>query len=276
MGFTIKSEKSPYPFSIGAEAKPAFTVVAGQAAHTLNPGAFVSEKAPSYSISTGKPYQYSLTTGKPYQYSIKSGKELVGAVAPVAPLIEEELPAAPVNDTNVTNQTGTVTPEGLETTESAEVTETVEAETAEVTTEEPVVDETAEAEVNVTETVEAPVVEAAPMTYAVSGMVYEDLNANATKDADEMGLANITVNLAGAELMEAVTAEDGSYVFEGILAGDYMVSVAAVPGWNVPAGVSITVADNVTAVDFALTQMVEEVVEEPPVEVPPVNETADA
>jgi|GEM_PF-900772 len=279
MGFTIKSENSPYPFSIGAEAKPAFTVVAGQAAHTINPGAFVSEKAPAYSISTGTPYQYSLTTGKPYQYSIQSGKELAGAIEPVAPVIPE-ISAAPANDTNVTNETEVVTPEALapvETTETAEVAETAElAETTEAATAEIVENETVEAVVNVTEPV-APAAPEVPVTYTVSGMVYEDLNASATKDADEMGLANVTVNLAGAELISAVTAEDGSYMFDGVAAGEYMVSVDAVEGWNVPAAVSITVADNVTGVDFALT-MVESPVEEPAVveDVPPVNETAVA
>jgi hypothetical protein len=85
MGFTIKTEGSPYPFSISTEGRPKFTVgLAGETAHAMTIDGFLTEPIPRYSMSSGKPYQYSFKlAGKPYQYSFKAITPTEAAAAKV-------------------------------------------------------------------------------------------------------------------------------------------------------------------------------------------------
>lgn len=64
-----------------------------------------------------------------------------------------------------------------------------------------------------------------PGSAAIEGRVFADADGNAV-DNDEAGVAGVIVtllNAAGAVIATAVTAADGSYLFEGLDAGDYAV-----------------------------------------------------
>ena len=62
------------------------------------------------------------------------------------------------------------------------------------------------------------------------GMVYSDVDQNGQQDSGEDGLGGVTVILEGTDIsnqevrMEAVSALDGSYRFEGIAPGDYTIT----------------------------------------------------
>ena len=76
---------------------------------------------------------------------------------------------------------------------------------------------------NVTKDVDAGLVD--PGTAAIEGRVFVDANDN-NVDNDEAGVAGVTVkllNAAGTVIATTVTAADGSYLFEGLDAGDYTV-----------------------------------------------------
>lgn len=67
-----------------------------------------------------------------------------------------------------------------------------------------------------------------PGTAAIEGRIFVDENGN-DLDNDEAGLGGVTVkllNAAGAVIATTVTAADGSYLFEGLDAGDYTVEFA--------------------------------------------------
>jgi hypothetical protein len=92
--------------------------------------------------------------------------------------------------------------------------------------------------------------------FTIEGMVFNDSNANSTMDADEAGLAGLTVNLDGAATNNATTGADGSFSFTGLDAGEYTVSEVAVEGWSIvsPAEgkIAVTIADaNITDLLFA-------------------------
>ena len=103
-----------------------------------------------------------------------------------------------------------------------------------------------------------------PVTYTISGVVYEDANENAVKDENETGLAGWTLDLSG---VTTTTAEDGTYAFADLSAGDYVLSLIVPPEYNPVAPVNVTLDSNKT-IDFPVTRM--------PVVVPPANETAVA
>lgn len=107
------------------------------------------------------------------------------------------------------------------------------------------------------EEAEAPASVAAPSAkFTIEGMAFNDSNANSTMDADEAGLAGLTVNLEGAATNSAMTGADGKFSFTGLDAGEYTVSLAAVEGWSTisPAEgkIAVTIADaNITGLLFA-------------------------
>ncbi|MBR1409288.1 MAG: carboxypeptidase regulatory-like domain-containing protein [Clostridia bacterium] len=71
---------------------------------------------------------------------------------------------------------------------------------------------------------------AAAMTGTVSGFVFEDANADARRADGESAMPGIPVQLldqTGETVAETVTAEDGSYTFEGLSAGRYRVRFKA-------------------------------------------------
>jgi hypothetical protein len=90
----------------------------------------------------------------------------------------------------------------------------------------------------------------------ISGVVFNDLNANRNHDAGEPGIAGITVYLDDnqngqfdPDEQSTVTADDGSYAFDGLTPGDYSVREV------VPAGFSQTLPpDGVWNIDLAFGQ----------------------
>lgn len=207
MGYTIKDDKSPYPFSNKAESRPPFSISTGTPAHNLTNEQVVVKKEARFSFSSEKPKGFSIATGKPYQYTFKLG----------------EAPAA------VTTTEGT---------------------------EEPAIEPNVTTEQNVTTEV--------PVTYTISGVVYEDVNENAARDENETGLAGWTLDLSG---VTTTTAADGTYVFANLNAGDYVLSLIVPPEYKPVAPVNVTLDSNKT-IDFPVVRV--------PVVVPPVNETAIA
>ncbi|MGB9902196.1 SdrD B-like domain-containing protein [Methanothrix sp.] len=209
MGYTIKDDKSPYPFSNKAESRPPFSISTGTPAHNLTNAQVVVKKEARFSFSSEKPKGFSIETGKPYQYTFKLGE------APAVVVTTEEKPAEVPAETNVT------------------------------------------AEQNVTQ-VEVPV------TYTISGVVYEDANENAAKDANETGLAGWTLDLSG---VTTTTAEDGTYVFANLSAGEYVLSLVVPPEYKPVAPVNVTLDSNKT-IDFPVVRV--------SVVLPPANETVVA
>ncbi|NOZ50331.1 MAG: hypothetical protein GXP37_09845 [Chloroflexi bacterium] len=63
----------------------------------------------------------------------------------------------------------------------------------------------------------------------VAGYVFADSNQNGQRDADESGLAGVTVTLGG---MSRQTAEDGLFVFAGLSAGQLAITAAAPAGYT--------------------------------------------
>jgi len=71
-------------------------------------------------------------------------------------------------------------------------------------------------------------------TTGLSGMKFEDLNANGAKDSGEPGLSGWTIRLmnGATEVASTVTIADGSYSFTGVLPGSYTVEEVAQNGWT--------------------------------------------
>lgn len=209
MGYTIKDDASPYPFSNKAESRPPFSISTGSPAHNLTGELAVVMKEARFSFDSLKPKGFSIATGTPYQYTFTLGE--------VPAVVAEAEEVAPTAETVV----------------------------------EPAVNETPE------------VVEV-PVTYTISGVVYEDVNENAVQDENETGLAGWMLNLSG---VTTTTAEDGTYIFANLSAGDYVLSLIVLPEYNPVAPVNVTLDSNKT-IDFPVTRV--------PVVVPPANETAVA
>ena len=69
-------------------------------------------------------------------------------------------------------------------------------------------------------------------TGSIGDTVWNDLNGNGIQESNEPGIDGVTVTLfdsSGAEIASQVTASGGQYLFEGILAGTYTVSVSGTP-----------------------------------------------
>ncbi len=65
---------------------------------------------------------------------------------------------------------------------------------------------------------------------AIGDFVWEDLNRNGIQDAGEPGIAGVLVELhdcAGNKLDEMLTDENGKYLFDNLLAGDYKLRFTA-------------------------------------------------
>ncbi len=74
--------------------------------------------------------------------------------------------------------------------------------------------------------------EVAGGTAIIKGKVWNDMNGNGLFNDGEPGLEGITVNLAGDATATATTAADGTYAFEGLSAGDYLVTCIGPEGWS--------------------------------------------
>ncbi len=71
-------------------------------------------------------------------------------------------------------------------------------------------------------------------TTGLSGVKFEDLNANGAKDSGEPGIAGWTIKLmnGATEVAGTVTAADGSYSFAGVVPGSYTVQEDAQAAWT--------------------------------------------
>jgi len=91
---------------------------------------------------------------------------------------------------------------------------------------------------------------------AVAGTKWLDLNANGQLDEGEEGLAGVTIRLLGAEgevLDSMVTGEDGSYIFEGLEAGEYSVEEIVPEGYEATAPIAVSfslIPGEVKVIDF--------------------------
>ncbi|MBI3114936.1 MAG: DUF11 domain-containing protein, partial [Candidatus Kerfeldbacteria bacterium] len=81
----------------------------------------------------------------------------------------------------------------------------------------------------------------------VSGVKFNDANANGVRDAGEAGVGGVTINLSTGP--STVTAADGSYAFPGLPTGAYTVSEVVPAGWlsTTPTSVAVTVSKGGTA-----------------------------
>jgi|GEM_PF-418889 len=72
------------------------------------------------------------------------------------------------------------------------------------------------------------------MNLSIGGKIFDDQNYNGIKDEDESGLSNWTVRLMrdGVEILNISTDEFGSYRFDNLSPGSYIVAEDLLPGWN--------------------------------------------
>ncbi len=80
---------------------------------------------------------------------------------------------------------------------------------------------------------------------AIMGFKVNDANGNGGIDEGEVGLAGVIIELRDGEgnlLAQAVTAEDGSYAFMGLMPGSYIVDEIVPDGFQATAPVSVNVA----------------------------------
>ncbi len=79
---------------------------------------------------------------------------------------------------------------------------------------------------------------------SISGMKFNDLNGNGTKDIGEPGLAGWTISISGPASANTVTDANGNYSFANLTAGTYTVSETQQGGWTqtAPAGNTYSVA----------------------------------
>jgi hypothetical protein len=244
MGYTIQSAGNQ-SYSVQSE-KINYTISAGTPGHELTLDNIPGKTTTSSAVQVTR-VPYSFRPGGAVPYSVK---------------LEGGVQAAPAGGVT----TG-VTP-------AVEPVATQPVVEAPPVTEAPVV----EAPVNETPVVEAPVNEtpAAPVeepAFSIMGMVFDDMNGNGAVDENETGLAGWTVSLeqpVGTVIANQTTAEDGSYAFMGLSAGEYAVSETVQMGWTLVSPADgrypVTITNMTIAnLDFA-NQML-------PVEAPPENVT---
>lgn len=74
--------------------------------------------------------------------------------------------------------------------------------------------------------------EVAGPTGMIKGLVWNDLNGDGMVDDDEPGIEGIEIILSGMGSGTTTTAADGTYAFEGLSAGAYMVTSVGPSGWS--------------------------------------------
>jgi hypothetical protein len=206
MGYTIQSAGNQ-SYSVQSE-KINYTISAGTPGHELTLESIPGKTTASSAVQvTRVPYSFKPGGAVPYSVKLEGGVQAApagGVTTGVTPVVE------PVATQPV-----------------VEAPPVIEA---------PVV----EAPVNETPVVEAPVNEtpAAPVeepAFSIMGMVFDDMNGNGAVDENETGLAGWTVSLeqpVGTVIANQTTAEDGSYAFMGLSAGEYAVSETVQMGWT--------------------------------------------
>jgi len=258
-GYTIKSENSPYPFSIGAEARPQFSIAAGEPAHELAAGAYTAERKPAYSIGTGKPYQYSLKV-TPYRYSFNLANRVA---APPVPPVESIVPPVSTVTAEQAAAEQAAADQAAADQAAADQAAADQAAADQAAADQAAADQAAadQAAADQAAADQAAAAQAAAEAYTISGMVVDAETGT--------GIAALTVNLeqpAGTIINSAETAEDGSYSFADLMAGQYIVSVEITEGWETIEPAVVDLAENAVQ-DFTATKI--------PVAMPPVDVPAD-
>lgn len=92
----------------------------------------------------------------------------------------------------------------------------------------------------------------------IGDTVYRDWDGDGVQDAQDEGLAGVTVNLyagacppSGAPIQTKTTDASGQYVFAGLTAGSYCVDAPTPGTGGVPAGYALTTANDPTTVTLA-------------------------
>jgi hypothetical protein len=75
-------------------------------------------------------------------------------------------------------------------------------------------------------------------TGKIGDRVWNDANGNGIQDGGEAGIAGVTVTLGGAASATTTTDASGNYLFSGLLAGAYTVSVATPAGFTPTAAIA--------------------------------------
>ena len=267
------------PNTAAVAGRAGYSISTGTAAHNLTPEMVTETKsltapikgmrvpysikyqsASNYSIQKGSIVPYTIKQGSIVPYTIKQGSinpytvklmdvnntvrdayqkvkmepkklgSIVGreVVVPAPSVIVEETPVVEevaLNETAAINETAAVNETAL--TEEAALNKTV------------ALNET--------------------MVYTIEGVVFEDLNGDGVRDANEDGLANWTVNLEqpeGVLIKSANTTADGKFAFLDQIPGVYTVKEILQPGWTLvaPAKGNLTVEiknESVTNLEFA-------------------------
>ncbi|NIM95881.1 MAG: hypothetical protein GTO18_19450 [Anaerolineales bacterium] len=88
---------------------------------------------------------------------------------------------------------------------------------------------------------------------SIGDTVFYDWNQNQVQDPGELGVSGVTVDLSGQETDSATTADDGTYLFTELSAGDYNVTITVPSGWTLTTGMSnphpVTLAGNDSYLD---------------------------
>jgi hypothetical protein len=112
-------------------------------------------------------------------------------------------------------------------------------------------------------------IEDAPPNSQLHGFVYIDVNGNGRRDSEEMGIPGVTVSLSGQDVLgravsfSTVTKDDGSYRFEGLVAGAYSLRETQPAAFH--DGVESTAApnakvgnDSITGITLGMDQVLRE------------------
>lgn len=98
-------------------------------------------------------------------------------------------------------------------------------------------------------------------TGGLAGTVYNDVNANGTREAGELGLIGVAVQLflGEAQISEQVTAGSGAFLFEPFTAGQYRLKAVPLAGYHAsdenPRTVSIIAGQTTQDIDFGMYEV---------------------
>ncbi len=265
INYSLQSERVNYTLAAGT---PGHELTADMLPGKATPGAAVQVTKVPYSFKPGGAVPYSLNLGSGSQAaggiqipqtsetparlgeSVPAATETVAAPEVAQPVVE----APPVNETPVVE----APPAAEQVVEAPPVNETPVVEAP------PAAEQVVEAPpANETPVVEAPPVNETPVVeepkFSIMGKVFDDANGNGAADENETGLAGWEVIIehpTGTFFANQTTAEDGSYAFTGLSAGEYGVYESLQMGWSLvsPADnwYAITITNTTVAgIDFA-------------------------
>lgn len=256
LGYTNQSAGNQ-SYSATSGSRVNYSVASGVPAHNLTQDMVANKYSIRAPAVQSTRVAYSFQEGSAQPYSMK----LVGVTNAVSEGYQTKKAAARLGSAVATEVAAAPAAEGIPVETAAAVTETTPAATNET----------------------APVVEAAPVEqpkFTIEGIAFDDVEGNGILEANETGLANLTINLeqpAGTVIKSVVTPMDGKFAFNDLAAGEYTVSEVVEAGWKLiaPADGKFTVTitnESITNLEFA-NQLVPVVAENVTVA---TNETAAA